>query len=147
MWPTTSSIMRNTGTRQVSVRLKARIIRSKHSWGELGDRAMTSKSPWEPHLICIMSAWAGRWEARGGAAALHVHPHAGGLGDEGVARCSIIRERPGPLVTFMTFLPPQTAPWMAMLAASSSSIWMNTPPTVGMRAAKRSTISVEGVMG
>ena len=34
-----------------------------------------------------------------------------------------------------------------MEAASSSSIWMKVPPTVGMRAAKRSTTSVEGVMG
>ena len=28
----------------------------------------------------------------------------------------------GPEVTLMTFLPPQTAPWIAMLEASSSSI-------------------------
>src|SRR5579871_3874615 len=36
---------------------------------------------------------------------------------------------------------------MAIDAASSSSIWMKVPPTVGMRAAKRSTTSVEGVIG
>src|SRR5579864_4767575 len=36
---------------------------------------------------------------------------------------------------------------MAIEAASSSSIWMNMPPTVGTREAKRSTTSVEGVIG
>src|SRR5690242_15004429 len=36
---------------------------------------------------------------------------------------------------------------MAIDAASSSSIWINVPPTVGMRAAKRSTTSVDGVIG
>src|SRR5271165_2227530 len=36
---------------------------------------------------------------------------------------------------------------MAMEAASSSSIWMKVPPTVGMREANRSTTSVEGVIG
>jgi hypothetical protein len=61
--------------------------------------------------------------------------------------CSIIREKPGPEVTVKALAPPHTAPWMAMEAASSSSIWMKTPPTVGMRAANRSTTSVEGVMG
>ena len=61
--------------------------------------------------------------------------------------CSIISEKPGPEVTVNALAPPQTAPCRAMEAASSSSIWMNVPPTVGMRAAKRSTTSVEGVMG
>src|SRR5579871_4706204 len=61
--------------------------------------------------------------------------------------CSIINEKPGPEVTVNAFAPPQTAPCMAIDAASSSSIWMNTPPTVGMRDANRSTTSVEGVMG
>src|SRR5271169_4540197 len=36
---------------------------------------------------------------------------------------------------------------MAIDAASSSSIWIKVPPTVGMREAKRSTTSVEGVIG
>src|ERR1017187_5166670 len=36
---------------------------------------------------------------------------------------------------------------MAMEAANSSSIWMKMPPTVGILDAKRSTTSVEGVMG
>src|SRR5271169_4019646 len=36
---------------------------------------------------------------------------------------------------------------MAIEEASSSSIWMNVPPTLGTRAAKRSTTTVEGVMG
>ena len=61
--------------------------------------------------------------------------------------CSIMREKPGPEVTVKALAPPQTAPWMAMEAASSSSIWMKIPPTVGIRQAKRSTTSVEGVMG
>ena len=61
--------------------------------------------------------------------------------------CSIMSEKPGPEVTVKALAPPQTAPWMAMEAASSSSIWMKMPPTVGMREANRSTTSVEGVMG
>src|SRR5215831_5327286 len=61
--------------------------------------------------------------------------------------CSIIRENPGPEVTVKALAPPQTPPCNAIDAASSSSIWMNVPPTVGMRAAKRSTTSVEGVIG
>ncbi len=47
----------------------------------------------------------------------------------------------------MALLPPHTAPAMAMDEASSSSIWMNTPPTCGKRWAMRSTTSVEGVIG
>src|SRR5215831_1655285 len=61
--------------------------------------------------------------------------------------CSIIREKPGPEVTVKALAPPHTAPCSVIDAASSSSIWMNVPPTVGMREAKRSTTSVEGVMG
>src|SRR6266568_99459 len=61
--------------------------------------------------------------------------------------CSIMREKPGPDVTVKALAPPQTAPWMAMEAASSSSIWMKMPPTVGILHAKRSTTSVDGVMG
>src|SRR6516165_371620 len=61
--------------------------------------------------------------------------------------CSIISEKPGPEVTVKALAPPQTAPWIAIEAASSSSIWMKVPPTVGMRDAKRSTTSVDGVMG
>src|SRR6266481_579931 len=61
--------------------------------------------------------------------------------------CSIIRENPGPEVTVKAFAPPQTAPCRVMEAANSSSIWMKVPPTIGTRAAKRSTTSVEGVMG
>src|SRR5579872_4446160 len=61
--------------------------------------------------------------------------------------CSIMSENPGPDVTVNALAPPQTAPWMAIEAASSSSIWMKTPPTVGTRAANRSTTSVDGVIG
>src|SRR5215467_10134363 len=61
--------------------------------------------------------------------------------------CSIISEKPGPEVTVNALAPPQTAPCKVMEAASSSSIWMKQPPTVGTRAAKRSTTSVDGVMG
>ncbi len=61
--------------------------------------------------------------------------------------CSIIREKPGPEVTVNDLAPAQAAPRIAIEDASSSSIWMKTPPTVGMRAANRSTTSVEGVMG
>src|ERR1019366_10811524 len=61
--------------------------------------------------------------------------------------CSIMREKPGPEVTVKALAPPQTAPWMVIEAASSSSIWMKMPPTVGIREAKRSTTSADGVMG
>jgi hypothetical protein len=62
-------------------------------------------------------------------------------------RCSIISEKPGPEVTVIARLPPQTAPAIAIDEASSSSIWMNTPPTCGKRCAMRSTTSVDGVIG
>ena len=61
--------------------------------------------------------------------------------------CSIMSEKPGPEVTVKALAPAQTAPWMAMEAANSSSIWMKMPPTVGILEANRSTTSVEGVMG
>src|SRR5579872_4573763 len=61
--------------------------------------------------------------------------------------CSIISENPGPEVTVNAFAPPHTPPCNAIDAASSSSICMNVPPTVGTRAAKRSTTSVDGVIG
>ncbi len=60
---------------------------------------------------------------------------------------SIIREKPGPEVTVITFCPPQAPPMRAVAEAISSSIWMNRPPTLGQRSAKRSAVSVEGVMG
>src|SRR5215467_7713923 len=61
--------------------------------------------------------------------------------------CSIISEKPGPEVTVKALAPPHTAPCNVIEAASSSSIWINVPPTVGTRDAKRSTTSVEGVIG
>jgi hypothetical protein len=61
--------------------------------------------------------------------------------------CSIMSEKPVPYVTVKAFAPPHTAPCNVMEAASSSSIWMKVPPTVGTRAAKRSTTSVEALMG
>src|ERR1700756_3442988 len=61
--------------------------------------------------------------------------------------CSIMSEKPGPEVTVNAFAPPHTPPCSAIEAASSSSIWMKHPPTVGTRKAKRSTISVDGVIG
>src|SRR5271167_1455690 len=61
--------------------------------------------------------------------------------------CSIISEKPGPEVTVKALAPAHTMPCKVMEAANSSSIWINTPPTLGTREAKRSTTSVEGVMG
>ena len=37
---------------------------------------------------------------------------------------SIMREKPGPEVLVMDFMPPQLAPRMAAMEANSSSIWM-----------------------
>src|SRR5579864_8449225 len=61
--------------------------------------------------------------------------------------CSIMSEKPGPEVTVKALAPPHTAPWRVIDAASSSSIWMKRPPTSGTRLAKRSTTSVDGVIG
>ena len=60
---------------------------------------------------------------------------------------SIIRLKPGPLVTVMHLVPDHEPPTMAAMLASSSSIWMKMPPTVGKRRPMRSTTSVEGVIG
>ncbi len=60
---------------------------------------------------------------------------------------SIIREKPGPEVTVITFFPPQAAPINAAIEAISSSICIKTPPTDGIRSENRSAVSVEGVMG
>ncbi len=61
--------------------------------------------------------------------------------------CSIMSEKPGPEVTVIVFAPPQVAPWSAMDAASSSSNCWKRPPTCGNRCERRSTTSVDGVMG
>ena len=60
---------------------------------------------------------------------------------------SCFREKPGPLVAVMDFLPPMEAPIAAPNPAISSSVCINLPPTWGRRAANCSAISVEGVMG
>jgi hypothetical protein len=60
---------------------------------------------------------------------------------------SIIRLKPGPLVTVSDFVPVHEAPMIAAMLASSSSIWMNVPPMKGKRREMRSTTSVEGVIG
>ena len=60
---------------------------------------------------------------------------------------SIIKENPGPEVTVMVFRPPQAAPIKAAIEASSSSIWIKTPPTVGILSENLSAVSVEGVIG
>jgi len=65
----------------------------------------------------------------------------------GVADVFHHQREAGPEVTVKAWRPPQTAPCNVIEAASSSSIWMKVPPTVGTREAKRSTTSVEGVMG
>ena len=60
---------------------------------------------------------------------------------------SCFKEKPGPLVAVMDFLPPMEAPMAAPKPAISSSVCMNLPPTWGRRVANCSAISVEGVMG
>ena len=42
MWPTHSSIIIRTGTRYISARLKASMVKSKASWGERGHSAISS---------------------------------------------------------------------------------------------------------
>ncbi len=60
---------------------------------------------------------------------------------------SSIRLNPGPDVAVMLLTPAQDAPTMEAMAAISSSIWMNVPPTSGSRPEICSAISVAGVMG
>ena len=60
---------------------------------------------------------------------------------------SIIRLKPGPLVTVIDLVPVHEAPTTAAIEASSSSIWMKVPPIEWNRRAMRSTTSVEGVIG
>ena len=47
----------------------------------------------------------------------------------------------------MALAPAQEAPMTEAMEAISSSIWINTPPRSGRRAAIRSIISLDGVMG
>jgi hypothetical protein len=58
-----------------------------------------------------------------------------------------MRENPGPDVTVMDFFPPHEAPIKAVIEASSSSIWINTPPIEGILSANLSAVSVDGVIG
>ncbi len=60
---------------------------------------------------------------------------------------SCIRLKPGPEVAVSALAPARLAPHTAAMEAISSSIWMNLPPTSGSRRARRSAISVDGVMG
>ena len=62
-------------------------------------------------------------------------------------RFSIIREKPGPLVAVIARAPVHEAPITEAMLASSSSIWIKTPPCFGSFAAMCSAISVEGVIG
>ena len=58
-----------------------------------------------------------------------------------------LRGLDGPDVTVIDFVPAQDAPRIAAIEASSSSIWMKTPPTFGNLAAILSATSVDGVIG
>jgi hypothetical protein len=60
---------------------------------------------------------------------------------------SCINEKPGPLVAVIDFTPARDAPIMAAMLASSSSIWMNFPPSFGSFCEQISAISVDGVIG
>jgi len=60
---------------------------------------------------------------------------------------SCIRLKPGPDVAVMAFFPPQLAPIIAPMDASSSSICMNIPPICGSRSEKCSVISFAGDIG
>ena len=60
---------------------------------------------------------------------------------------SCMREKPGPLVAVMAFLPVSEAPMMAAIEPISSSIWTKVPPILGSSSEQSSATSVEGVMG
>ena len=124
------------------------MVSQKHSGTLEGDTTMTQWSPWVPQRVIITSPWAGLvgWPVAGptrctstrttGISAVQARPN-----------ISCFREKPGPLVAVMAFLPPMEAPMAAPNPAISSSVCINLPPTWGRRAANCSAISVEGVMG
>jgi hypothetical protein len=58
-----------------------------------------------------------------------------------------MRLKPGPEVAVIDFAPAQLAPMMALIEASSSSIWMAIPPTCGSLFDRCSAISLDGVIG
>jgi hypothetical protein len=60
---------------------------------------------------------------------------------------SIMSENPGPEVVVMALAPAQEAPITDDMAASSSSIWMYAPPTLGINWDMISAVSVAGVIG
>jgi len=60
---------------------------------------------------------------------------------------SCIKENPGPEVAVIALSPATDAPIIALILASSSSIWIKTPPTFGRRYDILSARSVEGVIG
>ena len=105
-------------------------------------------SPWVPQRVCITSPWAGEvgWPVAGptrctftitqGISAMQARPS-----------ISCFREKPGPLVAVIAFLPAMEAPITVPRPAISSSVCINLPPTWGKRSANCSAISVEGVIG
>jgi len=60
---------------------------------------------------------------------------------------SIIRLNPGPDVAVIDLAPAQEAPKIAAIEASSSSNWINMPPTSGNLLEMCSAISLAGVIG
>ena len=68
MWPTTSSIMNITGTRNSSARLKALMVRSKHSCGEFGHKSDDPSSPQE--LETFVQYLRAEWPRRYGLASV-----------------------------------------------------------------------------
>jgi hypothetical protein len=148
MCPTTSSERRSTGVRNVSERLNAFMVRSKHSRTLDGHRAMTGWSPWVPQRACMTSPWE-TWVGSPvegparmtstrtkGISAMHPKPMP-----------SCMRLKPGPLVAVRARAPARLAPMMALMLAISSSIWMYPPPERGSWRARISATSVDGVMG
>ena len=54
---------------------------------------------------------------------------------------------PGPLDALMQRTPADALPYTMLMAATSLSAWMNTPPARGKYSAAASAISLAGVMG
>ena len=71
---------------------------------------------------------------------------AAGVPAKWVRRANQLLGDPGE-VAVIALAPPTDAPMTAAILAISSSIWINTPPTLGNSCAMYSAMSVEGVMG
>ena len=134
--------------RNCSARLNACTVRVKHSMTELGTSAMMECSPWVPQRACMTSPCDGSvGRPVDGPPRITSTITQGTWAIEAKPMFSCISEKPGPEVAVSALVPASEAPMTAAIEAISSSIWMKSPPTWGMRRDSTSAISVDGVIG